>query len=104
MSEAVKQELVRIDAEIAYIDKILLSIREAAEEKRRTLHTRHLEFCADTHQLMERLEIKRDGLRSRRRKVEVFEDQPERRAALRAIAGAPSPKADDTPPSHFVIL
>lgn len=103
MSEAVKQELKRIDAEIAYIDKIMLAIRDAAEEKRRTMHTKHLEFCPDSHLLMERLELKRDGLRARRRKTEIFEDMPERRAALRSIAGAPAP-VEEPPASHFVIL
>ncbi|MNP95446.1 hypothetical protein D3C85_80000 [compost metagenome] len=104
MSEAVKQELARIDAEIVYIDKVLLAMRQAAEEKRRTLHTQHLEFCADSHQFRERLELKKDGLQSRRRKVEIFKDQPERRAMLRGIAGAPAPVADEPPASHFVIL
>lgn len=96
MSEAVKQELARIDAEIVYIDKILLAIRQAGEEKRRTLHTPHLEFCADSHQFRERLELKKDGLQARRRKAEIFEDMPERRAALRRIAGA-EPIVDGEP-------
>jgi hypothetical protein len=88
MSRSVKDELAHIDAEIVYIDKVLLAMRQAAEEMRRTLHTPHLDYCNDSHTFISRLELKRDGLRARRLKVEIFEDMPERRAALRRICGA----------------
>jgi hypothetical protein len=96
MSRSVKDELAHIDAEIVYIDKILLAMRQAAEEKRRTLHTPHLEYCEDSNVLRDRLEIKKIGLVSRRQRVEIFKDMPERRAALRRICGA-EPIVDGEP-------
>lgn len=67
-----KEEIARLDAELVYTDSILLAIRQAAEVKRRTTHTAHLEPRADVEELREKLEVAKVGITSRKGRIEII--------------------------------
>jgi hypothetical protein len=71
-SWAAKEEISRLEAELVYIDSILLAMRQAAEVKRRTLHTVHLEPRCDVEELREKLEIEKIGLTARKSRIEIL--------------------------------
>lgn len=85
MSIAAKEEIARLEAELVYIDSILLAMRQAAEAKRRTTHSVHLEPRFDVEELRYKLEIEKVGLTSRKRRLEIMLDSPKDRANLNSI-------------------
>lgn len=93
---AAKEEIARLDAELVYIDSILLAIRQAAEVKRRTTHTPHLEPRSDVEELREKLEVAKVGINSRRTRLTIFEE-PDRRSSLVRAAILQRPPVDGEP-------
>lgn len=85
MSAAAKARLAEIDARLAFIDDVLQATYRAAVVLRTKTHTKHLEYGSAVAEMRESLEVEKVGLTAERTKVEIFMDQPVRRAQLRAV-------------------